>query len=199
MTAPLDQRIVETLTQPCTSSDVAAVLADAQEHFAGLEARAEAADNESLSPLLSMVDAAEKRRIASELRFESDRMDASISALKTRGAELRDAEQAEALAELRAAAIEERDALAADIAREYPGIVKALTTLAKRIADNDARCLDVGVSASAEAIGRSVPEGFYHNGAEIMRIQRAVLPMPDGVWPAWSFTGSGMVWRGLNL
>jgi hypothetical protein len=182
----LDERVAKALSEPCNSAEAQAVLEAAEAEFRTLEAKADALDGEALSPLLSLPEAVAKRAAASDLRFQSDRLDASVSALRARVSELR---QSEAKAErdaARDAAIEERDELAGEIAERYPVIVRELTSLAMRIEASDQRCKAVGIHESAEAIGRSVPAGFHIPGkGNVPRIANINLPMPEDTRLAW--------------
>lgn len=199
--ADLSERVVEALSGPVTSGDVAAVLAEAEAEFRGLEERADALDTEALSPLLTLADASAKRSAAADARFLSDRLDASCAALRVRRDELAEAERLAAIEAERAAALAERDALAADIAETYPELVYALTSLAQRIAASDDRLAAVGISESAESIGRGLPAGFVAIDGTAHRIGGWPLPMPASSLPAWSVdrVGGPVVYRGLTL
>lgn len=116
---PLDEQIVATLTQSCTSSAAAVVLANAEHALSELTRKANTADVASLSPLATGPQARDLRREAEDCRFDADRMEASVSALSARVADLEADERGAASAAAHAAAIAERDALAADIAEAY--------------------------------------------------------------------------------
>lgn len=204
---PLDQQAIDALSKPCSSADAAAVLALAEEALAGLNAQAAASDQASLSPLASHAKAVQLRREAGEYRFEADRMDATVTALRSRVDELTLAEKRAAFAIAEAAAIAERDELAADIARDYPRIVYELTRLVQRIVASDARCASVYVREGAEAIGRKVPAEFADLlgssfRAPMQRIQDMQLPMPHAHGFAWYYptvTTSAYSMDGLKL
>ena len=199
---PLDEAIVAVLTQSTTADTGAAILVEAGKTLADLIRQADTADVESLNPLCTNTQARERRGRASDLRFEADRMEASVSALESRVSELREAEQDARAEEAKAAALKERDELAADIAREYPGIVRKLTEMVKRIHESDRRLERLHLrDGSAEAIGRGVPPHFYENMTPVMRIDIARLPMPSGHKLAWEddFVGGGMRYNGLEI
>lgn len=156
----------------------------------------------ALSPLLAMQEAVAQRAAANDLRFESDRLDASVSALRARVADLRQAEAQAVHNAERDAALAERDELAGDIAEHYPKLVRQLTDMAARIEASDARCKAIGIAESAEAIGRGVPSSFYIEGrGGVQRIGAASLPMPADVYPAWGCDtlGGPVIYRGLDV
>jgi hypothetical protein len=189
---PLDQHIVDVLTRDCSADAAAAVRELAERALAGLVGEADAADVASLSPLANRQQAADLRSKATDLRFEADRLEASVSALCARVAELRELEESDYKQQQRNAALAERDALAGEIADRYPMLIAELTSLAKRIAESDTRCKAVGITESAEAIGRNVPAIFYLGGGPIMRIGQGRLPMPFGKGLAWGPDSRGM-------
>lgn len=197
---PLDEQIVAALTAPHFSEQVQAVLTAAKEQLGNLTKLADTADVASLNPLATTSQALALRQRAADHRFEADRMEASVSALEARVSELREDEQDARDREAKDTALKERDNLAADIAREYPAIVRKLTELVSRINHSDLHLKRVGLNEmSAEAIGRSVPGHFYEGSAPIMRIASANLPMPDGRRTAWEDTPSGPQYRGLTI
>lgn len=194
---PLDEQIVAVLRGTCTSEQAALVLADAERELSDLTQRADAADVASLSPLATAAEAKKLRTEASDHRFEADRMEASVAALQARVADLKDAEvEARRQADIDAVRAV-RDALAADIAKEYPPIVRALTSLAKRIHDNDKECKRVGIDG-AESIGRGVPANFYMNFGPVYRIIDRAIPLPAGKRLAWEETMKGYAWFGID-
>jgi hypothetical protein len=196
---PLDEQIVATLTGICTSQQAASVLAEAKRTLIDLTKQADAADVSSLSPLATGAQARELRQKASDHRFEADRMEASISALEARAADLKDAEarvRREArLKEVKAV----RDALAADIARDYPRIVGDLARLAKEIVENDMLCAEVGLRDSAELIGRGLTGIGYVDNTPVRRIQDIKIQMPASGSDAYGETTDGWFWSGLEL
>ena len=185
---PFDEQIVATLTTDCTSVQAAEVLDEAQKVLADLTKQADAADVASLSPLASSAEARKLRQTANDYRFEADRMEASVSALTSRLADLKDAEAANRRQADADAVRAIRDKLAADIAKDYPGIVQALATLTKRIIESDRECARVGIRETAEAIGRGIPASFYANMAPIHRIQDRAPGMVTGNRLAWEET-----------
>ena len=191
-TIPLDEQIVATLTGICTSEQAAAVLADAENVLRDLTKQADAADVASLSPLASSAEAKRLRTEASDHRFEADRMEASVSALSARIADLKDAEREVREEAQRVATEKKRDELAADIAATYPRIVADLTALVKRIEDAGS------IGASAEAIGRGVPANFYIGSSPVMRIGDIIFPMPNSDRLAIDRRIGGTVWYGLE-
>ena len=197
----LDGRIVKALSEPSTSEEAQEVLTAAEAEFRTLEQRADALDVEALSPMLHKADALAKRSEAADLRFDSDRLDASVSALRDRVARLREAEAAAVRKAERDAAVEERDELAGEIAERYPAIVRELTGLAERIAASDARCKAVGIAESAETMGRGLPASFHIPGRGTAgRIGDINLPMPADVLLAWSVDrlGGSVTYRGKH-
>ncbi|WP_277968202.1 hypothetical protein [Sphingomonas echinoides] len=198
---PLDEQIVAALTSACTSAAAAAVLEDAERLLTDLTKQADAADVASLSPLATSTEARTLRREAEDRRFDADRMEASVSALSARVSELEGEERSAARDAARIAAIAERDALASEIAEEYPRIVFALTSLAKRIAENDELCRLNSITESAEAIGRGVPTNFYVGGTcTLHRIGDMKVGMPTSGHMAWDADGTGgWRWPGLTL
>jgi len=200
---PLDERIVAALTKSCTVEEAAAVRTAAEEALADLSAEADAADVASLSPLATRGQAEEWRGKATELRFEADRLEASVSALSVRLANLRDAERKATENIERSAARAERDRLAVEISTQYPRIVRELTMLAKRIAESDDRCAAAGIlnhEGSAEAIGRGVPGNFYlPGGSPVQRIHEIRPPLPNGRHAAWTEEMGRMIWWALEL
>ena len=197
----LDERIAKVLSQPCDSAEAQAVLDAAEAEFRTLEAKADALDGEALSPLLTLADAVAKRAAASDLRFHSDRMDASVSALRARVGQLRQSEATAARDAARDAAIEERDELAGEIAGRYPAIVRELTSLAMRIEASDERCKAVGIHESAEAIGRGIPASFHKPAVgNFGRIGSINLPMPADTRLAWGpeTIGGAVIYRGAD-
>jgi uncharacterized protein YhaN len=196
---PLDEQIVAALTEACTSEQAAAVLSDAQALLTDLTKQADAADVASLSPLATAAKARELRQAASDHRFEADRMEASVSALEARLADLK-ADEAAARREAEFnRVLKIRDELAADIAKKYPAIVATMTDLVKRIVECDTLCQKVGIREGAESIGRGCPPNFYVGTAPLLRLADTVLPMPSGQLIAWehnSFVG-GWRWHGL--
>jgi hypothetical protein len=199
-TTPLDERVVDALTKPATHQEVAAVRDAAEHDLAGMLAEADAADAASLSPLATRAQATELRTKANDLRFEADRLEASVSALNARILDLREAERANGAAERLAVVTKERDELAAEIARDFPQIVGKLTHFAKRIAEVDAQCMPEGL-ASAETIGRGIPANFYEGGSPVMRIGEMVVPLPDKggryAWGSGGALGVQLVYPGL--
>jgi uncharacterized protein YlxW (UPF0749 family) len=182
---PLDQQIVDALTSPTASVHVAEVLAATEKAFAELTRRAAAADSASLSPLANREKAGALRAEAADLRFEASRLQASVAALTDRVASLQKAERKAIEDAERNAALAERDALAADIAAQYPGIVRTLTGLVKRIHESDKRCRAIGITESAENIGRrSVAPPSQHAGP-LMTLSEVRLPIVGGARAAW--------------
>lgn len=184
--ATLDKRIVNALTKPLMAHEARAVLTEAEAVFADLERNADELDAKALSPLLDSAEARTIRQQAAELRFESDRLDAGVSALRARVSELEEAEAEATRQKEYDAALLERDKLAGEIAKEYPRIVRELTALVKAIAENEERCQAAGITDKAEAIGRGVPGNFYQvGGSPITRLRDINLPMPDGRGHPW--------------
>lgn len=197
---PLDEQIIAALTRPCRSDEARSVLDSALTALRDLSARADEADVASLNPLAPAREAMAHRSRAGDLRFEADRLDASVSALRERVDELSDAEAAVRTEAAEAAVRATRDELAAEIARDFPNIIFQLTSLAKRITENDHDIARLHMNIpSAEAIGRGISPNFYEAGTPLRRIAAISCPMPQGPWPAWSDTPSGWVWRGLGL
>lgn len=197
--AVLEQQISAVLTQPCASSDANAVLDSALAELRSLEAQAEVLDTESLSPLLSLKDATAKRNEASDTRWKADRLDASCSALRDRVAGLQAAEKLALRQAEREAAMQERDELAAEIAADYPAIVRKLTSWVKRISESDARCDAAGIAEKAETIGRALPSNaFRGDTASPRRLFEARLPLP-GHGLAWDYGSPGkVIYPGLD-
>ena len=156
-TVPLDEQIIATLTGLCKSDQAAAVLADAEDVLRDLTGQADKADVASLNPLATAAEARTHRQKANDARFEADRMEASVAALQSRLADLKDAEAEARRDAARLEAMNVRDALAAEIAKEYPRIVATMTDLVKRIGECDELCRQSGIRDSAEAIGRDCP------------------------------------------
>lgn len=195
---PLDEQIVAALTGPCTSDQAQAVLANARAILAELTQRADKLDVDSLSPLATATEARAKRNEASDHRFEADRMEASVSALEVRVADLRDEEAAKRRDADKAAVMAVRDELAADIAEHYGPLIERLTSLAKRIYENDAECARVGIRETAEAIGRGMPANFYSGGTPLVRIMDRAPSTVEGTRLAWDFDHmAGVRWHGL--
>lgn len=202
-TIPLDEQIVAVLTQNCTSDQAAAVLADAKHVLTDLIKRADEADIASLNPLATTTEAREIRQAASDHRFEANRMEASVTALEARVAELKNAEADAARQAKYDAAVKVRNELAADIARDYPRIVSELTMLAKRIIECDQLCKENGINESVEVPGRGLKTGFYEGlGAPIGKIRDIHLPLPANARLAWrhnsDLTGSRYEYPGLD-
>lgn len=198
---PLDRRIAKALAERVSIAEAETVHALAVADQGRLEGEADALDTAALSPALELVEAHAKRAEAADRRFHADRLDAACSALRSRIAELRDAEIAEAQASKAAHALDARDALARDIAARYPAIVRELTSLVKRISENNVLCAAAGVPAVAEAMGRGIPASFYIPGlGTCSTISAAMLPMPSQPYVAWEAHGlsGAMGFRGLN-
>ena len=198
---PLDRRIAKALAEPVSIEEAQAVQDAALEEYKRLEREADALDNAALSPALEMAQAQAKRAEAADRRFLADRLDAACSALKARVVELRDAEAADALAARQKTARGARDELAREIAERYPAIVRELTDLVKRIAENNALCGAAGIPATAEQMGRGIPESLYVPGiGTCSTISSASLPMPAQPFYAWESYGMGgaIGWRGLD-
>jgi hypothetical protein len=190
-TTPLDERIVAALKNECTSAEVATIRADAEEELARIGAEANSIEAATLSPLATNAQAQSLRAKATDLRFDADRLEASVGGLTVRIAELKDAEWRRTSEEKRQAALADRDALAAEIAQEYPRVVAWLTGIVKRIHLS-------GLGDSAEAIGRGVPANFVASDGGVMRLGDIQLPLPDSAHLAWGPTwDGGMQWRGL--
>lgn len=200
---PLDEQIVASLTEIWPSNQVAAVLSSARRALSDLTRRADAADVDSLSPLATAVEAKRLRDEAGNHRFDADRMEASVSALEARVAEMQSAEKRARREAAMADALKERDELAADIAREYPNLVLQVTQLAKRIVENDARLEQAGLKPheqSAELKGRGLP-GWYVQHSPVHRIQDIKMQMPASPWFGIDTTSIEVAfrWRGLEL
>lgn len=192
----LDEAIVAVLTGLCTSEQAAAVLADAEAVLRDLTSQADAADVASLDPLATSAQARKLRTEAGDHRFEADRMEASVSALSARLADLKDAERAARRQAEMDAVRARRDALAADIAEQYPDIVAKLTSLVQRIVANDTECARFSLE-SAEAIGRGIPASFYSNLGPVIRIQDRAPATVDGMRLAYDHSISGWQYAGL--
>lgn len=195
----LDQRIIAALTTATASTDVKAALDDAR---AAMKAAAEAAvhaELESLNPLATAADADALRREAGDKRFQSDRLEASVSALDVRFEELAEAERSARTTARHGQVLARRDELAADIADQYPLIVGQLTALAKRIEESDAELQREHLSPSAEALGRGCPPNFYdRSGGPLTRIVNMFVPMPADSRGAWEAAhDGGRRWHGL--
>lgn len=193
----LDERIAAALTgtDALTSTEASAVLEEAEAEFRSLERQADAIDAEALSPSLTLAQAQAKRGEAGDLRFRSDRLDAACSALRIRVADLREAEECARRVAQQEAAREARDELAAEIAERYPVIVRELTGLAKRIADNNVVCEQAGIPATVEALGRGIPANFMVSGSTLATIGSISLPLPSAYGPAWGNSGGGIFGR----
>ena len=192
--APLDQQIIAALTLATSSEAASKVLVAAEERLRELSVEADNLDNESLSPLLTKSDADQKRQEAADLRFESDRMDASVSALRVRISKLQDAERVASYEASRDAARDERDQLIKDIRKQYPIAVRIITDLVKRI--NEAE-----LGTEAEAVAREVPGSFSSmQGGSTFRLHTLNLPMPTGFQMAWEepLMHVGFLYHGLE-
>lgn len=195
----LDQAVIDVLSKPCTAAHARAVLDRAEEERGSLQTEADAADVASLSPLATRAHALELRGKANDLRFEADRLDASVSALSVRLDELEKGEARSIRRREADAATVERDALAADIAEKYPRIVKTLTQLVQRIHASDARCQAAGLRDIAENIARGPLFGLSVLNPP-MRLQDIRLPLAKkgGYW-AWDDTvHTGPRYMGLD-
>jgi hypothetical protein len=192
---PLDQRVIEALTKkPATSAEVDAVRKDAAAAYADLTAEADAADVASLSPLATFAQAGDLRQKAADLRFQGDRLEASIAALDQRISVLRGEEAAVRASAARAQRQAELDALVDEIRRTYPPIVRELTRLAKLIQESS-------LGSEAEALARGLPANFYAPDGPAMRIAEIRLPLPSSSRCAWEsrFIGGEVAYHGLNV
>lgn len=197
----LEARITKALAEPIAVADAEAIQAEALAELKRLEGKADALETDALSPALAMAQAQAKRAEAADRRFVADRLDAACSALRARIAELREADVAKATADRKQAARDARDALAREIAERYPAIVRELTGLVRRIAENNVLCSAAGIPATAEQMGRGIPESFYLPGiGTCSTISSAALPMPSQPYHAWDAFGIGGVTglRGSN-
>lgn len=198
---PLERRIAKALAEPISIEEAQAVQDAALAEYKRLEREADALDCEALSPALEMVQAQAKRAEAADRLFLADRLDAACSALKARIVKLREAEAADAIKARQQTAREARDELAREIAKRYPSIVRELTSLVKRIAETNALCGAAGIPATAEQMGRGIPESFYVPGiGTCSTISSASLPVPAQPYLAWDSYGTcgATGWRGLN-
>jgi ClpP class serine protease len=184
-------------TMPSEEAD--ALLKQVRREALGMKGKVEAARAASLDPHASTAQAQARRAEAADLQFEADRLGAIDTALAKRVDELRQAEEYARQQFAHDAALKERDELAADIAAEYPVIVRRLTELVKRINDSDDRCKRVGIYESAEALGRGIPANFRDLRGPLPRIAETLLPMPADVTLAWESTFAGFRWNGLTL
>lgn len=197
---PLDEQIVAVLTIPCTSEAAATVRGATERALADMIAEADAADAASLSPLATDAQAHEMRQRANELRFKADRFEAQVGALTARVSEMMEAERRSADQAERDAAMEERDELTADIARDYPRIVRELTLLAKRTIQSDARLKRAALHVqTAESIARGMSPHYDVRRPNALWIRNIVLEMPFEARRAWEDKGAGMMWPGLDI
>lgn len=167
---PLDERIAAAFDPGTKSEAVAALIVETDAAAVSAGELAERARDRALDPTISPSGLAEARTQSEDATFNRDRMNAAVARLRQRLAELRDQEdQARRWAAYKAVEAE-RDQLAEELARLYPGLAKQLADLAQRIRVNDEaiervnRRRPTGASQleEAEFVARGLHRHFRH-------------------------------------
>lgn len=166
----LADRIRSALTESLSSADIAAVIVDVEADVETLTAKAGEAERVGLDPLASAKDIAAARASAADAEFELKRLNVAAERLAARLEEAKSAEQHARDDAAYDAAIAERDALAADLSKQYPRAARTIADLLARIAASDATISEVNKKRrkgqeplfSAETIARGFPQTGPH-------------------------------------
>ncbi|TPK42630.1 MULTISPECIES: hypothetical protein [unclassified Mesorhizobium] len=192
----LDDRIAAAFTGSPTSADVATLL----QAVGAADKRAKAdhavAKERALDPATPAADVAKARKAMEDAAFASERMSAAATRLNDLLATTQKSE-AEALrqTEMKAALVE-RDALAADLAREWPELERKMLDLLARLSANSDRLTRAAAGAvvvTAEQIARKAPDNFAVNHSLSMPRLLTNLRLP-----AFVGCSGGYVWPRLR-
>ncbi len=136
--ADLSERIKVALTETLSSADISAVIAAVETESDRIKNDAEVAEKATLDPLASAEDVAAARATAADAEFQLKRLAVASERLAAKLAEVQAAEQSARNGELYDAVLKERDALATDLAKQYPKAAQTIADLLARIAASDA-------------------------------------------------------------
>src|SRR5262245_35658952 len=174
----LEERIAAAFGKT-NSSDVTALIAEAEIAVVACSEAAEAARLQALNPALCAADVAAARHQMEDAAFKLDRMQEAVRRLGERLREVKTQEEQARRRTAYDAALAERDKLAAELAEVYPPLAAKLADLAARIAANDAEIERVNQKppdggtwmASAELVARQL-ESFFDGPSNIPRISQ---------------------------
>lgn len=134
---PLDERIAAAFEPGVASKAVAALIAETEAAAVSAGELAERARERALDPTITPDALEVARRESEDAVFSRDRMRAAVVRLRDRLAEVQGQEQQARRQASYEAAKAERDRLAEELARVYPGLAAQLADLAKRISINN--------------------------------------------------------------
>jgi DNA repair exonuclease SbcCD ATPase subunit len=177
MSSDLDHRIAVAFADGVRSSDVAALIVQAESAAVAAGEVAARARERALDPTLTANAVAEARRQMEDATFRRERLETAVSGLQKRLKEVRAREEDQrrwiAYEKVKA----ERDKLAAELKASYPNIEALLGELIAKVEANDrelefvnAQALPTGAERlrSAELIARGI-EAWRVNQADVVR------------------------------
>ncbi len=188
MAQPLDRQIAAAMAKDARASTVSDLIAKLEQEIASCSAERDRLDEISKSAMTEEAEADSAADQVVKLDRKLARLGAKRDQLVERHNELLNSERRRRAEEYKAGVIKRRDALAADLERDWPELEAKLIDLFTRIVMSDAECEPLGVT-SAEAIARSVPGNFYGVGP-IPRLSKIKIPRfhnpPSNelAWPA---------------
>jgi hypothetical protein len=181
----LDECIALAFADGVKSSDVSALIVEAEAAAAAAEAAAEQARKRALDPALAATIVAEARRQMEDAAFRRERLQNAMARLKERLREIEGLEENQRRRVIYDKAKAERDFLAAELKVSYPNIESQLGQLIARVEANDrevdyinSQALPRGAERlrSAELVARGL-ESWRTNQTDVVRItQELRLP-----------------------
>lgn len=165
----LRQRIVDALTKPTTSAELRSCIAHTQADLARVERERERAEAKAVDPLSTEEEASEGKREYEGLRFDAERLAASVARLGARLSEISANEDQAVRQRQYDAAVVLRDEASEKLRTLYPQavalITDALTTLAE--AEAVVRAANQNKPDGAESIMAAetkANDGVFANG-----------------------------------
>lgn len=178
MAKPLAERIASAKsTVRIRIADLESLIEEAKAEQARLMATAEQQDAESIDFALSDEIREEASRLASHYQRTARGLANEIEILEQKLNEAVNSEKRRAADAERAAAIAERDDLAARLKSEWPALEYSIVELLTAIQSNEARLQSAAPGEpNAEAVARDLPANFYRNGVTLRRLKETKLP-----------------------
>ncbi|WP_267395254.1 MULTISPECIES: hypothetical protein [unclassified Sphingomonas] len=202
MPKPTDERIAAALAQGARVTDVNNLIADMRTEIAEATSEADRLDAVSVAITTAEPDADAAADEATKHRRRATRMSAKVAHLEDRVKELEESNRRKVAEAAYAAAQDTRDAIVADLKKQWPKLTAAMIDLFKRIEASDAECAKVGscygkpALISAEAVARECLANFMlPTGGSSQHLERLTatrlfpLQVKDpvsasyGIWP----------------
>lgn len=184
----LDHRIADAFATTQSSADLAGLLREVGEAAAAAVAAQVEADRLALDPATRPEAVRAAREASGDATFRAARFNKAVEGLTQLHGQAKNREAAEAREREKAAALKERDELAADL-KEFAGLTTKIVGLLARLSRNNYRLggdhRSAGPHRGAEAIIRGV-EHLSHSAPSIVDHTRLLDLDGRQVWPPMS-------------